>query len=442
MFLLLIFVNLSVLTAAGANLYNSLENPEVCIAKKNKKWLEADKTEDIVINRKVYSRDGLMYTDLPSKINKLDISNSDGSLPELSFLEIVQLRARNCNLREWSCERFPALKILNLSENAIRTIDENVINLQNQQRLDSLDLSYNCLNDFPFKSFNYLRELRLRGNLLTVVNLKKISNISWEIVDLSENRLAVFILNTYLSYANTLIKLNRNTLEILRVKSQSLGKLEIDAELNHLENVELSGRFSRVNLSKNQLKIKNVCLSGTFELLDVSHNVITLLKEREGFLKNCEGNVSINEIDFSFNAIHSLNNSTIFKNTKILQNCEIFHLENNAINSIPSDIQARVPMIKSIFLTQLTYHFKPIESPKKYLLSDFSEFSDDYFNIVCTLLVILNSITVITAIIQIILWKMELTRAKMEEDDMIGFSIETEYIGNSNLPENSNSLQY
>lgn len=416
MLLLSLLILLLPIIALNSNLHNPFEVREVCTAIQNRKRLEAlkQKTKDILINGKVYSRFGLLNADLTATIHRLDISGSDGSLPDINCQDIVELQANNCNLREWSGAKFPRLKFLNLSANALRS-NENLINLRTHQGLNVLDLSYNCLSSFQFKHFYNLRELHLQGNLLKTFILKKNSHIFWKLVDLSDNLLVVCKLNVHLNNANTLIQLNRNKIETLLVYSVSSTELQVDAELNQLEKIELVGNFSSVNLSKNLLSLDNVCLSGTFKKLDISQNKISFM---ETSADTCGKNVTVQEINLISNNIKSI------KKLEMMQNTEILHLENNPINSMSCDIQYKLPEIKSIFLTNGIYHFK---SFKTELFIDDSV--DEYFDVICSLLVILNSIIVIVAVIKIVLWKIELGRERLQDDGMIGFSNETEYIG-------------
>ncbi|XP_034651840.1 platelet glycoprotein V [Drosophila subobscura] len=228
-----------------------------------------------------------LVNQLPN-LERLTLSNN--RLVQLAALPSRSLRTldlSNCSIQRLSSpflDSLPNLEALNLSRNTqlqFGVLDEDLIWAYELRRLD---VSYCNLDQIDLSGLPVLTEVRLRGNLLRVVDAETFANNTMlEVLDLSENVLRLIGQDAF-SNLRRLKELNLAFNEIARLDRNFVRNNDVLVELNLSRNVLqkltriVSNSLRTINMSWCEItSIESSSLSSlsAIQRLDLSNNLIS-----------------------------------------------------------------------------------------------------------------------------------------------------------------------
>lgn len=220
---------------------------------------EIKQSPEYVADVKEYVRESAEY------FNRRETPSLDLSTLGLGFVKDGNILKRN----------YVHTLSLNLSANVIRKIE--TIFLLRFSNLQTLDLSWNCLttldanHKFTFKS---LQSLNISHNLITSVNPFTFSNITFETLDLSHNRLIRFWVA---DYEISQLFINNNKLSHVEIDSGHFKEIKmLDASNNNIRIFKATVDFQNLFLSNNQLTLDEYfSIRNVYITLDLSRNLIS-----------------------------------------------------------------------------------------------------------------------------------------------------------------------
>ncbi|EDW35958.1 GL17533 [Drosophila persimilis] len=229
----------------------------------------------------------LLVNQLPN-LERLTLSNN--KLVQLAALPSRSLRMldlSNCSIQRLSSpflDSLPNLETLNLSRNTqlqFGVLDEDLILAYELRRLD---VSYCNLDQIDLSGLPVLTEVRLRGNLLRVVDNETFANNTMlEVLDLSQNVLRLIGQDAF-SNLRRLKELNLAFNEIARLDRNFIRNNDVLVELNLSRNVLqkltriVSNSLRTINMSWCEItSIESSSLSSlsAIQKLDLSNNLIS-----------------------------------------------------------------------------------------------------------------------------------------------------------------------
>ncbi|XP_022217693.2 uncharacterized protein LOC111070943 isoform X2 [Drosophila obscura] len=221
-------------------------------------------------------------------LERLTLSNN--KLVQLAALPSRSLRTldlSNCSIQRLSSpflDSLPNLEALNLSRNTelqFGSLDEDLIWAYELRRLD---VSYCNIDQIDLSGLPVLTEVRLRGNLLRVVDAETFANNTMlEVLDLSENVLRLIGQDAF-SNLRRLKELNLAFNEIARLDRNFIRNNDVLVELNLSRNVLqkltriVSNSVRTINMSWCEItSIESTSLSSLSAILklDLSNNLIS-----------------------------------------------------------------------------------------------------------------------------------------------------------------------
>lgn len=315
------------------------------------------KESKITVNGRLMGYYG--FENSASALILLDVSNTDVQLPKMnfSFTNLIMLHASKSGLEkidDFGSETFPSLKFLNLSHNAISSVVSHVFS--HLRELEVLDLSFNCFvhfnYDHVFLRHEHLKKIFLHDNLLHSVRgtagLNHIMHL--DLLDLQRNIIEEF--NDFNLQVKHL-ELRSNALQSLEIHHAQ--SMTLDASENNLTSFVALGKFTRLDLSRNDFKFLSQVEIKEAKILDLSYNQIESCLEsgdesdEETVFSNEDGNERdgiITEIlDISHNNISSMKDLHLFKF------CESISLESNEMKNLDFEkIRQDFPRLKRMNL--------------------------------------------------------------------------------------------
>ncbi|KAK2726825.1 chaoptin-like [Artemia franciscana] len=252
--------------------------------------------------------------------------------------------------------RLRALKILDLSSNQIKNIDENAF--RNLEKLEELDLKQNCISEISSRVMRTLvnvKHLNLQGNDFTSVREDSFAApLAVETLDLSDNYIV--------SIENRSFR-NLTLIRQLNLSSNKLFELKDDAfyGLDQLEDLDISNNLFHSFPSAALRRLSNL------KSLNISGN---LFDDIEGFTKLTINSLEI--LDLSRNSIRRIHNGSFMSAPKLrilnlgansirkveggcfsgLESLESLTLDDNSIFSVPTAALENLPRLKILSLSQ------------------------------------------------------------------------------------------
>lgn len=230
---------------------------------------------------------------------------------------------------------------INMSMNVLRKIDATF--LMKFPKIQSLDLSRNCLKTLDIRHrtiFNRLQILNVSHNLITSVDPFTFSNLSFDTLDLSYNRLLRF---WAADYEIKQLHLNHNSLTQVEIDSGHFKEMKLlDASNNNIRILHVSVDFDDLILANNKLILDEYFLiRNVYGTLDLSRNHIS---EFDWKIINCVKNLNL-----SFNGVSTLQ---LECPTKRFQRVERMNLNGNFLCNfdLSVNITACLPNLKFISL--------------------------------------------------------------------------------------------
>lgn len=258
------------------------------------------------------------------KLTELDLSTIG-----LGFVEDKNLLVRS----------YPNFLSLNLSMNVVKKID--AIFLSRFPEIQVLDLSKNCLTTldvFHRDIFYNLQSLNVSNNFITSVHPFTFSNLSLELVDLSNNRLMRF---WAADYELNQLHLNNNKITHIEIDSNHFKEMRLlDVRNNKLRIFQVTVDFEDLLLSNNQITLDEYfSIRNVYGTLDLSRNRIN---ELDWKIISCVTNLSL-----SYNRLSSLECST-----KRFQRVERMNMDGNLLCNFgqSKNITVCLPNLKFISL--------------------------------------------------------------------------------------------
>lgn len=330
-----------------------------CMERSRKDFAVMKKESKITVNGRLMGYYG--FENSASAVILLDVSNTDVQLPKMnfSFTNLIMLHASNSGLEkidDIGNETFPSLKFLNLSHNTISSVVSNVFS--HLRELEVLDLSFNCFvhfnYDHVFLRHEHLKKIFLHDNLLHSVRgtagLNHIMQL--DMLDLKRNIIEEF--NDFNLQVKHL-ELKSNALQSLEIHHAQ--SMTLDASENNLTSFIALGRFTRLDLSRNDFKFLSQVEIKEAKILNLSYNLIESCLEssvgdesdEETIFSNEDGNerdgILTEILDISHNNISSMKNLHLFKF------CESISLEGNQLKNLDFEkIRQDFPRVKRMNL--------------------------------------------------------------------------------------------
>lgn len=323
-----------------------------CVERSRKSFELMKKETKITVNGRLMGYYG--FENSASAVILLDVSNTNVQLPKMnaSFVNLLMLHASKNGLEkidDIGNETSPSLKFLNVSHNAISSVKSHVFS--HLKELEVLDLSHNCFvhfnYDHVFLRHEHLKKIYLHDNLLHSVRgttgLNHVMHL--DLFDLKRNHIEDFndfnLQVKHLQLMNNALK----CLEIHHAKSMTL-----DVSENHLTSFISLGKFSKLDLSKNEFKCISQIEIKDVKFLNLSHNQIesctmgneesdenAILSEEIGGIEGIEN------LDISYNNISSMKDLHLFKA------CEFIGVEGNQLRNLDFEkIRQDFPRLKRI----------------------------------------------------------------------------------------------
>ncbi|XP_017079274.1 uncharacterized protein LOC108113241 [Drosophila eugracilis] len=228
-----------------------------------------------------------LINQLPS-LERLNLANN--KLEQMAALPSRTLRAldlSNCSIKDLSgffLDALQNLEALNLSRNTQIQFDSLAEDPILTYMLRKLDVSYCNLDSIELSGLPQLTEVRLRGNLLRVVDASTFANNTMlEILDLSENVLRLLGQDAFASLKRLKV-LNLAFNEIARLDRNFIRNNDVLVELNLSRNVLqkltkiVSNSVRTINMSWCEItSIESTALSSlsAIQKLDLSNNLIS-----------------------------------------------------------------------------------------------------------------------------------------------------------------------
>uniref|UniRef100_A0A6P4EGA0 Platelet glycoprotein V isoform X1 n=2 Tax=Drosophila rhopaloa TaxID=1041015 RepID=A0A6P4EGA0_DRORH len=261
-----------------------------------------------------------LVNQLPS-LERLNLANN--KLVQMAALPSRTLRAldlSNCSIRDlpgFFLDAMQNLEALNLSRNTELQFgslsDDPVLSYM----LRRLDVSYCNLDDLEISGLPQLSELRLRGNLLRVVDASTFANNTMlEVLDLSENVIRVIGQDAFASLKR---------LKVLNLAFNEIARLDRNVVRNNDVLVDL-------NLSRNVLQKLTKIVSNSVRTLNMSWCEIGSIESTA--LSSLS---AIQKLDLSNNLISDI---PTFMRSETLQqlnlaNCRLSTVRNNTFREFP-----------------------------------------------------------------------------------------------------------
>lgn len=329
-----------------------------CIERSRRDFAVMRKESKITVNGRMMGYYG--FENSASALILLDVSNTDVQLPKMnfSFTNLIMLHASKSGLEKIDSignETFPSLKFLNLSHNAISSVVSHVFS--HLRELEVLDLSFNCFlhfnYDHVFLRHEHLKKIYLHDNLLHSVRgtagLNHIMHL--DMLDLKRNIIEEF--NDFNLQVKHL-ELRSNALQSLEIHHAQ--SMTLDASENNLTSFVALGRFTRLDLSRNDFKFLSQVEIKEAKVLILSYNKIESCLEsgddesdEDTVISNEDGNerdgIVTEIVDVSHNNISSMKDLHLFKF------CESISLEGNEMKNLDFEkIRQDFPRIKRMNL--------------------------------------------------------------------------------------------
>lgn len=317
-----------------------------------------------LFNNKLYNVHSDLFKNL-TQLEELDLSNNtlqefhSKTLKNLSNLQSLNLS--NNPLEEFDSkilENQSNLQSLNLSFNSLTKLDSNLFN--QKDKLEKIILNDNKLTsiDFLFDEVVYIRILNLSNNKLSTIDNNTFDNNSnLTELNLSKNQIKKLDGVVFKRLINlTSVDLSENLIDSIDVKEiQKLKKLSnLNLNGNRLRSFDFSILNSLKNLNILRLN-KNLIYNISMDSISNSNLVKLYLNNNK--INRIDGTfsglVKMEEIDLSKNQIDSLP-SNIFEN---LNQLRIVNLRDNKIKSLDQNVFKDQPKIEEIDLgsNQLRY---------------------------------------------------------------------------------------
>jgi Leucine-rich repeat (LRR) protein len=299
-----------------------------------------------------------------SDILGLNVSYSDFvlELDQLKMSRLNEICACGNQIKSLDAitnETFPNLSVMNFSHNSIRKIRRNLF--KDTRFLVELDLSFNCLTEFPFKELLELDELRLlvlnlQGNF--ILSLDEIPLLEDVVLlsklDLSQNHLSVFN-TTNLHVNNLILRYNKikSVLINVDVAYNASVKFGIDAAHNQIERFESKFEFKVLDLTNNFIKkLQNISVSGV-EVLNLTNNLIKEISDND------------------FQVLSNFDKYVTPQGFKKFRDCSTLDLSGNKITSINyENFKSKFPSIKRLIIKRNNFPGDFLEKLQSYSKSE------------------------------------------------------------------------
>ncbi|XP_072540318.1 leucine-rich repeat-containing protein 40 [Salminus brasiliensis] len=298
---------------------------------------------------------GRGLTEVPQSVWRLNVDPPEEAKQDLSFsssdrwweqADLTKLLLSSNKLESLSedVRLLPALVVLDIHDNQLRTLPASIGELE---QLQKLNLSHNKLTELPLELWNLtnLRCLHLQQNLLEQLPAALGQLCHLEDLDLSNNKLIT--VPDSLSNLNNLLKLNLsfNSLKSLPPAISEMKNLRmLDCSRNHLESVPPSlaqmASLEQLYLRHNKLRfLPELPSCKTLKELHCGNNQIEVLEAAH--LKHLS---ALSVLELRDNKVKSLP-----EEITLLQGLQRLDLTNNDISSIPCGL-GTLPKLTSLAL--------------------------------------------------------------------------------------------
>ncbi|XP_022530888.2 leucine-rich repeat-containing protein 40 isoform X1 [Astyanax mexicanus] len=312
---------------------------------------------------------GRGLTEVPQSVWRLNIDPPEEAQQNVSFsasdrwweqTDLTKLLLSSNKLETLSedVKLLPALVVLDIHDNQLRTLPATIGELE---QLQKLNLSHNKMTDLPLELWNLtnLRCLHLQQNLLEQLPSELGQLCQLEDLDLSNNKL--IIVPDGLANLNNLVKLNLsfNSLKSLPSAISEMKNLRmLDCSRNQLESVPpvlaQMASLEQLYLRHNKLRfLPELPSCKTLKELHCGNNQIEVLEAAH--LKHLS---ALSVLELRDNKVKSLP-----EEITLLQGLQRLDLTNNDLSSIPCGL-GNLPK-----LTSLTLEGNPLRTIRRELLT-------------------------------------------------------------------------
>lgn len=317
------------------------------------------------------------FNDSAWSVIELSVAQTDVRLPVLNvnYTNLMILDSSFNSLEsidDIGNETFPALRLFNLSHNAITNIKSHIFS--HLKEVEILDLSHNCFvkihASLAFLHHENLKSLYLHDNLLHsfIFDLSAPKTMTLDLLDVSNN-----FLNEFVNFEVEIKHLKIRNNSLVSVVLFHANEMVINAQNNEIIHFTApSGSFNLLNLSNNKIPFISYVEVKEAKVLDLSYNKLETWNQDEtysdwdsfdNFYDSFERIATFDKaamrkliqeptgIKTEFLSLASNNISSVHE-LRHFKNCLELNLDSNNLKDIDfEDFRTIFPMLKRVVLT-------------------------------------------------------------------------------------------